>query len=48
MKDPWYGNLVVEDMSHKDLQARVKELFVPDVDMREEVVEQCHLHFEGK
>jgi len=32
MKDQWVGNLVVEDLSHGDIQARM-ELFVPNPDI---------------
>jgi len=46
MKDPWYGNLVVKDISHEYLRERMNELFVLDTNMWEEVVEQCLLYFE--
>lgn len=27
MKDPWNGNIVVEELNHENIEARMKELF---------------------
>jgi len=39
MKDPWNGIMVVKVLSHEHLQAMMKEWFVLDAYMWEEVVE---------